>query len=133
MEVFVYEQLEFSPRVVCDPFSGKIVIEGESSPENVNEFYEKILVWVDSYISYIKKINNFSSKKKTLELNLKITYFNSPSHKYIYLILKKIDDNRKLFESIVLKWFYADRDDEMLESGNEFKEMFNLPILLIPY
>lgn len=133
MEVFSYEQLEFSPRVVCDPFSGKIVIEGESSPEDVNEFYEKILVWFDSYISYIKNLNNFSSKKNTLELNLKITYFNSPSHKYIYLILKKIDDNRKLFETIVVKWFYADRDDEMLDSGNEFKEMFNLPILLMPY
>src|SRR5690554_5359663 len=49
MEVINIKGTDDTPNVILDKASGQFELSGRSLPEDVNQFYEQILDWIDEY------------------------------------------------------------------------------------
>ncbi len=127
MELLNIEATERSPRVVLDPFAMKFEISGESRPENAGKFYEPILQWLEQFNSILYWQNEQFENSKKMTLEFKMDYFNSTSAKYLLDILKLIDVAHTNGCSVKINWLYDSRDEDMLESGEEFSQLVNIP------
>ena len=82
MEPLYIEPTEFTPKVFFDPENSVFEISGFSRPENVIGFYKPILKWLEDYNDKVLS-QNTNFEKSILTLNLKMTYFNSASSKFL--------------------------------------------------
>ena len=98
-------------------------IEGRSIPENAVSFYEPVLAWIEQYLK---------SPETLTKVNFKIEYLNSSSNRFIYNILKALDEAYQKGTNIVVNWYYEEDDDTMRNTGNDFQAMVSLPYRLIP-
>jgi hypothetical protein len=132
MESLYIEPTEFTPKVFFDPENSVFEISGFSRPENVIGFYKPILKWLEEYNDQVLSQNiNFS--KSLLTLNLKMTYFNSASSKFLLDILLEFMKFMSKGNKIEVNWYYEDGDDEILESGEEIADMLGYNFNFIPY
>ncbi|MBU0488082.1 MAG: DUF1987 domain-containing protein [Bacteroidetes bacterium] len=125
MEKLVINATENTPEVIFDPASGNFEISGESRPENVREFYEPILNWLNEFSSSVK------SDQGTLTFKFKFEYFNSSSAKFILDVLKKISEIHSKGADFKIIWYYDDGDEDMQEAGEEMSKMVKLPFSYI--
>lgn len=132
MEPLFIEPTEFTPKVFFDPENSVFEISGFSRPENVIGFYKPILKWLEEYNDQVLSQNiNFS--KSLLTLNLKMTYFNSASSKFLLDILLEFMKFMSKGNKIEVNWYYEEGDDEILESGEEIADMLGYTFNFIPY
>ncbi len=101
---------------------GMISISGRSIPEDTIAFYKPILGWVENYVS---------RPEATTEVNFKIEYINSGSNRFLYSILKLLEDSYSNGNGLVVNWFYEDDDDIIKNLGYDFKSLFKIPINLV--
>ena len=110
-----------TPRLFFSKETGEFEISGRSIPENSIEFYKPIINWLDNYIA--------SPNHRTL-LVIKLEYFNTSSSKCLVEILRRLEGLNG--HSIVkVKWCYEEEDEDMQESGEDFKEIIKIPIELV--
>jgi hypothetical protein len=128
MESLNLERTESTPHIVLNPKDNYFEISGESRPENVSKFYEPILIWLEKYNEVLRAQK--AKGNSPIQFNFKLEYFNSSSIKFIYDILKKLEDWKENV-SVQIAWFYDDGDEDMLENGQEFTRIVNLPFNLI--
>lgn len=131
MESLYIEPSEFTPRVFFDPANSVFEISGFSRPENVVGFYKPILKWLEDYNDLVLS-QNTEFNKSNLVINLKMTYFNSASSKFLLDILLEFMKFHSKGNSIEINWFYDEDDDEILESGEEIADMINYSFNFIP-
>jgi hypothetical protein len=132
MEPLLIEPTEFTPKIFFDPENSLFEISGFSRPENVIGFYRPILKWLEEYHELVLS-QNTSFEKSLLTLNLKMTYFNSASSKFLLDILLEFMKFMSKGNKIEVNWFYEDGDDEILESGEEIADMLGYNFNFIPY
>lgn len=118
------EQTKYTVRVDFNQDTGVLEIEGASYPENSSDFYQPIFEWIQRYISEIRK---------QVILNLKLNYLNTSSTKCILDIIDILEDYYKEGGDVRVNWFYAEDDEDILETGEEFSEDTEVPIKLISY
>jgi len=123
---------EFTPKILFDPENNKFEISGFSRPENVIGFYRPILKWLDEYNDSVLS-NNINFNKSLLTVNLRMTYFNSASSKFLLDILLEFMKYHSKGNDVEINWFYEDGDDEIQESGEEISDMLGYPFNFIPY
>jgi hypothetical protein len=125
METINIASTEDTPEIILDADNKKYAISGRSLPEDVSTFYAPVMRWLDDL--EIKPI-------KDLELEIKLEYFNTASSKIILDILMKIEDiNNKSEGNMKIKWFYDSSDEDMLEAGEEYKELVDLPFEMVAF
>jgi hypothetical protein len=110
MENLIIEGTDTLPSVEMQS-NGKIKIEGRALPEDAVRFFRPILTWVSEY----------GENNLTIDINLE--YFNTSVSKQLhsfFTILNKKPESTK----ISIAWHYEDGDDEMLESGEIYEELF---------
>ncbi|MFL5765044.1 MAG: DUF1987 domain-containing protein [Bacteroidia bacterium] len=116
---------EDTPAVVIDMSKELFQISGRSLPENVTSFYKPVIEWLDQFSG---------SPTKKLTFEVKLEYFNTASSKIILDILMKLEEIHQVGLSAVgVSWFYDKRDDDMLEAGEEYKDLVELPFELIGF
>jgi len=121
MDDFFLEATAKTPRLYFSKETGEFEISGRSIPENSIEFYKPVINWLDSYIT--------EPNKHTL-LVIKLEYFNTSSSKCLVEILRRLESLRN--QSIVkVKWCYEEEDEDMQESGEDFKEIIKVPIEMV--
>ena len=76
---------------------------------------------------------NITFEKSLLTINLKMTYFNSASSKFLLDILLEFMKFHSKGNKVEINWYYEDGDDEILESGEEMADMLGYTFNLIPY
>ncbi len=123
---------EFTPKVQFDPENGKFDISGFSRPENVIGFYRPILKWLDDYNENVLS-TNLDYNKTLLTVNLRMTYFNSASSKFLLDILLEFMKFHSKGYDVEINWYYEDGDDEIQESGEEISDMLGYPFNFISY
>ncbi len=122
MENIELEGTDRTPSIKFDAKNGSLSISGRSIPENSISFYKPLFDWIDSYIS--------SPVEKTdVEFNLE--YFNTSSSKCILDMLRKLEKIPEAGHNAQVKWYYDEGDEDMEESGNDFKSLINLDIELV--
>jgi hypothetical protein len=111
-----------TPEIFMCP-TGIIRIKGRSIHENVSDFFAPVETWINKYI-----IN--PAQLTIVELNLE--YCNSSSAKVIIHILQQIMlVDEKEGKSFVINWYYEDGDDDILERGEYFAAILNVPMNFI--
>jgi hypothetical protein len=118
------EQTKYTVKVDFNGETGILEMEGASYPENASDFYQPIFQWIKQYISDIKK---------KIVLNLKLNYLNTSSTKCMLDIIDLLEDYHKEGGEVDVNWFYAENDEDILETGEEFSEDTELDINLISY
>jgi len=104
-----------TPYVLLDSDLGVIKLEGRSIPENVIDFYQPIINWIDNYSK--------EPKDKT-EVHFKLEYFNTSSSKRLFDIMKKVEsisaiEGKKVF----INWYYEEDDEDIYFAGNDYKTL----------
>lgn len=121
MENFSKAPSPKTPRIFFDASTGNFELSGRSIPENSIEFYKSTMHWLDEYSK--------SPAEKTT-LNVKLEYFNTSSSKCLVEILRKLE-SMKDQSNVSILWHYEEEDEDMLESGEDFKNLLKIPLTLI--
>lgn len=119
------EGTEDTPEIIlsCEP--RLISISGRSLPEDVTAFYQPVFDWLAAQ-------NNSLSGDITMVV--KLEYFNTASSKIlldIFMSLEELCDGETA--TAYVKWHYDENDDDMLEAGEEYKEIVSIDFEMISY
>lgn len=126
MNSLFIDATEMSPQIVFDTNKKVFEIIGESRPENVREFYEPVLIWLDEYGNELTSKNQ-NAGDNALVFNFKFVYFNSSSSKFILDILKKIHEFYTKGIKVTINWYFDEGDEDMQEVGEKMSKMINFP------
>ena len=118
MEPFNHIGTEDTPTIVLDANSNKFEFNGRSMPENVADFYAPVLNWIDEY-----------GKKPNAEtvVVFKLEYFNTASSKIIMDILMKFEEIFQNGNKVTIQWYYQADDEDMLEAGEGYADIVEIP------
>ena len=112
---------KFIPDIDFNSKKGEFNISGRSYHENTNEFFEPVLSWLKQYV------NEYD---QDTTLNFKLTYFNTPSSKAFAQILKILENYKG---KIVVNWFYQIEDEDMMEDGQNLRDITSVEVKLVSY
>ena len=122
MEELVIQSTSLTPGIKFDAVLGQFELKGRSIPENSLEFYQPVYEWLDAYLE--------SPKEKTV-VNVQFDYFNTSSSKCILDILKRIDKLEDMGKDVLIKWFYDENDEDMMEAGEDYSDLLEAPFEII--
>jgi hypothetical protein len=122
MEELNIEGTPKTPEIRFDFSSGEILIKGRSIPENSIEFYKPL---VDSLENYAE------SPKENTVVNIQLEYFNTSSSKCILDVFKKLEKINTNSNKVVINWYYEEDDEDMLEAGEDYEAIINIPFKMI--
>ena len=122
MNSFYLEPTPKTPKISFNVEDGSFEISGRSIPENSIEFYKPVLEWLDEYVA--------ASNRET-NLDVKLEYFNTSSSKCLVEIFRRLEKLQKEGKPAAIRWYYEEEDEDMQESGEDFKEIIKLPIKMI--
>jgi len=108
----------FTPSVKILGEEHRIVISGQSRLEDPTSFYEELVKIFDTTIDEIKT---------QVSIDFQLNYMNSSSSKWLFHILKGIQNKYNGKKLITVNWFYDSDDESMLEAGEVFQSLLNLP------
>jgi hypothetical protein len=120
MERFYLEETPKTPKIYLNPADGNFLIAGRSIPENSIEFYKPLYDWLDRYVQQPQRETN---------VDVKLEYFNTSSSKCLVEVFRKLEQiDKSSAGKVNITWYYEEDDEDMQESGEDFKEIINLPI-----
>ena len=122
MEILAIESTDITPFINLDAEAGQLELKGRSIPENSLEFYQPVYKWLDEYLE--------NPKDKTI-VNVQLDYFNTSSSKCILDILKKVDKLDEMGKDVLIKWFYDENDEDMMEAGEDYSDLLEVPFEII--
>jgi hypothetical protein len=119
----IIEGTNKTPTVKLNAETGVLELSGKSIPENSFGFYQPLLLWIDSYTAH--------PASKT-DVKIQLEYFNTSSSKCLLDILRKLDTLKKSGKSAVqVLWYYEAEDEDMMEAGQDYNSLVDLPFQLI--
>lgn len=108
-----------TPSIHFDAEKGSLEIKGRSIPENALEFYRPLIEWVEKY--------SVQSKPETT-VHIQLEYFNTSSSKCLLDLFKKLES---IGNKVVVHWYYEQDDEDMLEAGEDYEAIINIPFKMI--
>ncbi len=99
--------------------NGKLRLQGISTPDHVNRFFEPLFQWVKEFEK---------TQPKTLELEMFIDYLNTSSTRILVEFLSLINELREKGIEVQALWKYEDDDEDMFEFGEELALTSGLPL-----
>ena len=112
-----------TPAVRSDAKQGLLEITGRSNPENTIEVYKPIVNWVEEYVQ--------NPGEKTT-INIQLEHFNTSSSKSLIGILKRLESLKKEGREVIVNWYYDADDEDILEAGENFESVIQIPFNMIP-
>ena len=125
MTNLIVEKTARTPHISFDSAKSILNIQGRSIPENSLQFYGVLFKWADNFYQD-------SVEHQNLEVIFKLEYFNTSSSKCILDFLRKLENLKKMGVKVKVYWFYDVRDEDMQEVGQDFKDILDLEIELLP-
>lgn len=108
-----------TPTVEFNASNGTLLLKGRSIPENSIEFYRPLIDWIANYSK---------QPQAQTEVSIQLEYFNTSSSKCILDVFKKLET---LGENVSIKWYYEEDDEDMLEAGEDYDAIINIPFKMI--
>jgi len=122
MESIFIDGTPKTPNVSFDHDKGILLLKGRSIPENSIEFYKPLVDWLEKYAS--------NPKGKTV-CDIQLEYFNTSSSKCLLDLFKKMETMSKNGSEITINWYYEEDDEDMLEAGEDYQSIINVPFKMI--
>lgn len=109
----IIKETESTPLIEVLPDQNKILLEGESFPENVVVFYQP----------FFEMLNLLKEKKiDHLTVEVKLVYFNSSSVKILLNMFDILEEMCENGTQVTVNWYHLEDDDSMMEFGEDFSE-----------
>jgi sulfatase maturation enzyme AslB (radical SAM superfamily) len=89
--------------------SGKLILAGSAHAENAKEFFDPVIAWIEELAV------------PEVDFDLILEYINTSSAKKLLELLQKLERNKQI-QTIRVKWFYQEWDEESLETGEILAE-----------
>ena len=124
MRNFYMEGSDKTPTISLNAESGEMEFSGKSIPENSANLYGPVMEWVDNYIK--------TPCDNTIFV-VKLEYFNTSSSKYLLEIFRQFEEVFKSGKKVSVQWYYELEDEDMQESGDDFRDILKIPVELIVY
>lgn len=124
MEVLSIKGTSQYPEVLLDHRKGTISLSGNSLPENAKGFFDPIIDWIDEYIA-----NPYSETT----VSIRMTYYNTPSSKILFQILKKLEAIHAGGHKITIVWHSPEDDPDMKDAGIDYSENVKIPFSFVSY
>jgi len=118
MTILQIEKTSNTPKVIFDPQSGVMRMEGRSIPENPGEFYKPLVLWLAEY---------FKSPQKKTTFEFKYEYINSGSSKSLLEMFRMIKEQHTAGNECIVKWYYEEDDESVQELGEHFQYTLKIP------
>jgi hypothetical protein len=119
MESIKLEGTPKTPTVEFSANNGVLLLKGRSIPENSIEFYKPLINWIEDYSA--------SAPSETV-LNVQLEYFNTSSSKCLLDIFKRLE---RVGDSATINWYYEEDDEDMLEAGEDYDAIIDIPFKMI--
>jgi len=114
----IIEKTHNTLNVVLDKENNKFFFEGRSVTENAVDFFKPITDWLYEY------------KKEPLDetiVNVDIEYYNTSTSMLLLDILNLFDKINKSGKFVKIIWNYLEEDFDILEAGEDYSSILNLP------
>ena len=111
-----------TPRVRVFADEKKITVTGHSRLEDPSSFYEEFINLLDECMTDFKT---------HATLDFSFSYLNSSSSKWLFHILKNLQNKYQGKKIITVNWYYEKDDDAILEAGEVFQSLLNLPFKIM--
>jgi len=118
MEALRIEATVKTPEVLLDPSNAVFEIKGKSIPDDAEEFFNRILVWLEDYVSNPNEIT---------EVKIDLEYFNISSSKRILFLFYKLNELNEKGKDVKIIWYYNEEDEDMFEVGQDYAFMVKIP------
>ncbi|MFN8208039.1 MAG: DUF1987 domain-containing protein [Bacteroidales bacterium] len=102
---------------------GHMRLAGRSIPEDPTKFYDALYIWVYEYCQ---------NPPENTHIDIELEYFNSGSSRSVLHIMRELADLRNKGKNVSVNWYYEEGDDDVLERGNYYATILNLPFSFIP-
>lgn len=122
MEAINIEGSSKTPTILFDPGTGVLTIKGRSIPENAVDFYKPLTDWLTEYAT---------DPQNQTEVHVQLEYFNTSSSKCILDVFKKLEAIGNGSATIQINWYYEEDDEDMLEAGEDYEAIINIPFKMI--
>lgn len=119
---FLLNESYDAPSVEIDRDAGLIELRGKSNVPDPVAFFREIIAKIEDYM-----INPMPETT----INLRLTYLNTSSSKWIFHILKQFENQYSVRTRITINWFYDDDDETMHDAGEDFQSLVKVPFNLI--
>jgi hypothetical protein len=116
------KETDFTPSVKISSEEQRIIITGPSRLEDPTPFYENLILVLD------ENIINFKSR---FSIDFKLNYLNSSSSKWLFHILKNVQNRFGTSRRMSINWYYDIDDENIMEAGEVFRNLLNVPFNLI--
>jgi hypothetical protein len=125
MENYTIEATENTPLVDLNHNTHTLLFEGDSRPENVQQFFNPVIKWLDDYGKHLYFLKDLNNSSIDVVCNFKFEYFNSSSAKYIRDVITALSSIESGV-NLKINWHYEEMDEDMQEAGEEFEEMMGI-------
>jgi hypothetical protein len=112
---------ENTPEIHLNP-TGVIKFQGRAITTYNTEFSDRILNWIDSYLTNPAEITY---------VIVKFEYLNSYGTTVLVSFFRKLLTVNKQSKKLEIFWHYEEEDDDMLEKGEYISSTLNIPIKFI--
>lgn len=99
--------------------NGQLELKGRSIPENALDFYKPLISWVDTYAQ--------QASSETV-IHVQLEYFNTASSKCLLDLFKRLEN---INGKVAIHWYYEQDDEDMLEAGEDYEAIVNVPFKMI--
>lgn|SRR5690606_7008942 len=123
MKSIYLKETKYTPEVVLDKDKGVFKFSGKSLPPDVIEFYKPIIEWFNEYIQ---------NPNAETRLVCKMEYFNTASSKLMLDILGKLEKLAASGSKLSVDWYYDKDDEDLLETGQDYAKIVNIPFTFLP-
>ena len=108
-----------------DKLKGELEFSGNSLPKDANKFYEPIIDWIDNYLA--------SPRDETV-IRFMMSYYNTPSYKIFFQVLKKFEQFHNDGGSKVrVVWGYPSDDPDLRGAGIDYADIMKLPFEFVEF
>ncbi len=111
---FIIEKTEADPELKANFETGEINISERFLSYFPYEIFYPLVIWIDDYLTKGNSIK---------KIGLDFDYFSTSPSKCILELLKFVAKSSN--EDLKIVWFHYDDDEDMIQAGNDYKEMLD--------
>lgn len=123
MERLFLKESKSTPFVDFDADKDRLIIKGQSYPEDALLFFKPLLEWLKKYLA--------GKVGQDVWIEVTLTYTNTSSSKCIMMILDLLEDAADRSVNVNLKWICNEHNEFEQECAEEFKEDYTFPFEIV--
>ena len=117
MDDLILPATQYTPEIHFEYSRHRLLIGGESYPENTSEFYTPVFKSLKVYL------DDLDGEEVTVILRMR--YFNSSSSKILMNFFDLLEMAGRNNNTITVNWYYRQNDTDAMEFGQEFSVDLN--------